>query len=199
MATDQQQEHPQTEQTPAPPRKATARENLAFVTSGAKEKVDKTIAGMKGAGHIMTHGFSKQAKEEATAKTAEEKAAIADKQERIRQTAHMQLIQEKAAADGFEPLCQGGPQAGAQGGSQQALPQDQIQDTQDRTAGNRDLVNQTEAAPAGMGGAGTGVNTLGELLHTEVKSSKYSLDSSSRAHAQALNQISPDSQEYQSG
>jgi hypothetical protein len=195
MATEQQQEHPPTEQVPPPPKKAAARENLAFLTSGAKEKVDKTIAGMKGAGHIMSHGFSKQAKEEANAQTAEEKAAIGDKQERIRQTAHMQLVQEKAAADGFEPLAQGGAQGGPQSGSQ--LAQDQYQDTQDLTAGKRDLVNQTEAAPAGMGGNLQQGNTLGEMLHSEDKTADSS-DSSSRARAQALNQIPPDSQEYRS-
>lgn len=198
---EQQQQHPPTEQQlpPSPAaqdvdlKKASAREDLAFLTSGAKEKRDKTLAGMKGAAHIMTHPFNKQAKEEATARTIEERNEIGSKQERIRATAHMQLLQEKAIAAGFVPVAAPGqpePTApGAENGSGRSPGEEE--GTEDATRGPE---SETEPSRTGRG-----ENESEVAASSEDKISEDSSDGSSRGRARALSQIPPDSKDYQSG
>ncbi|CAM6088781.1 unnamed protein product [Calypogeia fissa] len=187
MAQMEQQQHSRTEQPPADVtpgsgdvgmRKAAAKEDLAFLTSGAKEKMDKALAGMKGAAHIMTHPFNKEAKEEATAKTIQQKNEIADKQERIRATAHMQLLQEKAAADGVDLGAGSGPTPAPIEGAQ------------------RQENGEAGYAPAP---APDQAGKENESSASGDKMSEDSSDGSSRGRARALAQVPPDSQDYQSG
>ncbi|CAM6095252.1 unnamed protein product [Calypogeia fissa] len=209
MAQMEEQQHPPTEQPPADVtpgsgdvsmRKAAAKEDLAFLTSGAKEKMDKTLAGMKGAAHIMTHPFNKEAKEAATAKTIQQKNEIADKQERIRATAHIQLLQEKAAADGVDLGAGSGPtpapivgaerQENGEAGSAPAPDQAR---KENESSASGDGAGYAPAPAPDQAGKENESSASGD------KMSEDSSDGSSRGRGRALAQIPPDSQDYQSG
>lgn len=150
-------------------KRAVAKEDLVFLTSGAKEKMDKTLVGMKGAGHILTHPFSKEAREEANSRTIEEKNKVGAKQADIRAIAHQQKEFEVAAAlaadigRAEEPEKRGSPTP--------ALP------TDSSIPGNRQLPSTFDKSPDGS------------------ESSSSGSDGSSKTRAQ----IPPTSSEYRSG
>lgn len=223
MAQEEQQ-HPPTEQelpneeSPEPKnvdlKKAFAKEDLANLTSGAKEKFDKTLAGMKGAAHMMTHPFNKQAKEEAKAKTAEQKTEIGQKQQSIRETARIQLMEQKAVADGVDPATVRGlvpgPATGLVPGQGAQLVHGDNADSdmqEEATPGQGAELDKEENTDSAMEGAEddtepasgepTNETQMGE--RDEDKMAEETSDNSSRGRSRALNQIPPDSQDYQSG
>ncbi|BBN01366.1 hypothetical protein MPTK1_2g06890 [Marchantia polymorpha subsp. ruderalis] len=105
-----------------PNKKIDAKEDLVFLTSGAKEKLSKTIVGASETAYKMLHPFNKEGRDQATEKAKELKREVSNKQSRIRATAHQQAEQSRleTAQQQEAPLCPiSSPQSGMESGPDQ--------------------------------------------------------------------------------
>ncbi|KAL3677798.1 hypothetical protein R1sor_020754 [Riccia sorocarpa] len=83
------------ESATGPASRVEAKENLVFLTSGAKEKLAKTTVGASETAYKMMHPFSKEARDQATEKAKTLKQEIEQKQANIRSAAHQQAEEER--------------------------------------------------------------------------------------------------------
>ncbi|GLJ43690.1 hypothetical protein SUGI_0909630 [Cryptomeria japonica] len=78
--------------------KANAKEDLVTITTGAKEKVDRTLASAMGAIEKLAHPLDKEARKQTEKATELRKAEISAEQAVIRHMAHQQAAEERLAA-----------------------------------------------------------------------------------------------------
>merc|ERR1712226_172622 len=78
--------------------RANAREDAVTITSGAKEKVDRTLASAQGLAEKIAHPMDAEARKRADEKTDLRKAEASAKQALIRQMVHQEAENERFAA-----------------------------------------------------------------------------------------------------
>ncbi|KAI5082616.1 hypothetical protein GOP47_0002359 [Adiantum capillus-veneris] len=78
--------------------RANAREDMAVLTSGAREKVDTTMASMQALGRKILHPQDKTKKDEVQAASEQQKKEAREKRDEIRSIAAQQAAAERVAA-----------------------------------------------------------------------------------------------------
>jgi len=78
--------------------RANAQEDAVTLTSGAKEKVDRTVASVQGLAEKITHPMDADARKRIDEKTDLRKAEASAKQAAIRQMAHQEAEKERSVA-----------------------------------------------------------------------------------------------------
>ncbi|KAL2641708.1 hypothetical protein R1flu_009295 [Riccia fluitans] len=90
--------------TARPATRTEAKEDLVFLTSGAKEKLSKTLVGASETAYKMIHPFNKEARDQATEKAIALKREVSQKQAGIRTAAYQQAEEERIRnANPFTP------------------------------------------------------------------------------------------------
>ncbi|KAH7281664.1 hypothetical protein KP509_36G057500 [Ceratopteris richardii] len=78
--------------------RANVREDMAFITSGAREKVDRAMANAKCIGKSLLHPLDKEKRKDLQSDAEREKEAAIEKRDEIRAIATQQAHEERAAA-----------------------------------------------------------------------------------------------------
>lgn len=95
-------------ETAASESRANARETMAVLTSGARQKVDTALADASVLGQQMLHPFDKNARVQAQEAAEEKKKEAVEKRDGIRAVAQQQATQNRLAARGVRPESAGG-------------------------------------------------------------------------------------------
>ncbi|KAJ7557211.1 hypothetical protein O6H91_05G116900 [Diphasiastrum complanatum] len=90
--------HQPTREAAARESRANAKEDMALLTSGAREKVDHAFATAKQTMQHIIHPFSPEAKEASNVEAREYKRETSEKQAAVRAIAQQQASQERLAA-----------------------------------------------------------------------------------------------------
>ncbi|MCO5566874.1 hypothetical protein L7F22_020557 [Adiantum nelumboides] len=126
--------------------RANAREDMAVLTSGAREKVDNAMANMQALGQKALHPMDKTKKAEADAAAEQKKKESREKGEGIRSIAAQQAAGERAAARSM--VAKGVAEAG--GTRYPVLMTDQPTPPQQALGDPNYAANQPQPAPQAM-------------------------------------------------